>query len=247
MLAVPLTAAEQVPPSRLPPLRWYLTAALDGLSYYHEQIDDIDSCSLEPTNRVRVATLLVAAGGQPQGMDVCGLLFDSRDPFGMALRTGLGTVANSPGVPELIVHCATAAGRRPRATWSATARRLLLAQPAGPDCLRTILTTMPGQRTLSRLAARVLAGAIWASAQTPGPWRTDVLGDVAMAGGQAKGTDLGPDRVARTAIEVLAKQADQDAVTALTRVQATAKRRMVAKAATKALADVAMRRVAATQ
>lgn len=190
-------------------------------------------------------------------------LLDDDDPYGPRMRAELGPLLASPGIRELLVHCASM--DKPRATvkWRKEAARLAAAAPAAPEAVRRLLEGFAAQPE-GRVAVRwswgevawqrgltgphntaLVRGLLWTAAGLGGAWVVPLAGDCARYAGTGVGGSGGESRsglVATAAVAVLGSfdgERGEQAVRALASVRAKVRNRTVLKAAERAQLAIA--------
>ncbi len=187
-------------------------------------------------------------------------LLHDKDEFGPAARALLADPGSS--VIPLVLHCASA-GEQVNAgvRWSARARALLGAAPAGADALRSLLDLFCAQRVRSVTVtyygseydqqafvhddtATLVRGLVWAAALLPGEDTSALLARVGVAAGRGLAPQGQPRcaRVASSAVAALATRDDAEALAGLLLVDRSLRDRSLRTRVEAALRDAAARR-----
>lgn len=193
-------------------------------------------------------------------------LFADDDGFGHLLRANIPAELDAPGLAELLLHCESLNGTKPTAAWLRALDPLLAGATAGSElvgAIHAILEQVPllgddavyqadatgyilDVRFGSERTVLKLRGLLWcvdALPQGSTSWAGPVLGEVARHTGTGKGgsKNLRAERLATTAVTVLAARGDNAAIAALARLSTKVTKKTIVKAVRQALDSAADR------
>ncbi|MBW4700494.1 DUF4132 domain-containing protein [Micromonospora sp. RL09-050-HVF-A] len=166
--------------------------------------------------RRRVVTLIGEALDRATGRRVPSWLLHHGDEFGPLVRADLGDVLAAPGVPGLLVHCASLGRPAASATWLRGLDQQLTTAPDGRRAVRRILEVFAAHRhPVHDDSDRLLRGLVWALSRESEAAATDLLARVTAAASAAPRQAAGFPHAQRTAIAAVQLLAGRDGETPL--------------------------------
>ncbi|MFF0175968.1 DUF4132 domain-containing protein [Micromonospora profundi] len=221
-LELPAVIAGCLSPADLADLVPALSALFDELATDH-------FVSAGP--RLRVVTLLGDALDRATGRRVPSRLLHNGDEFGPLVRAGLGDVLAAPGVPELLVHCASLDKPVAPAGWLRGLDGQLATATEGAKAIRRVLEAFAAHRhSVHDDSDRLLRGLVWALSRESDDDATELLAKVTATAAAAPRHASGFPHAQRTAIAAVQLLAGRDGevpVRTLARLAVTVKNKAV--------------------
>ncbi|MET8233443.1 DUF4132 domain-containing protein [Micromonospora sp. NPDC005298] len=221
-LELPATIAGHLSPVDLADLVPALSGLFDDLARNH-------FVSAGP--RLRVVTLIGEALDRATGRRLPSRLLHNGDEFGPLVRAGLGDVLAAPGVPELLVHCASLEKPAAPAGWLRALDGHLTTATEGAKAVRRVLEAFVAHRqSVHDDSDRLLRGLVWALSRESDDDTTELLATVtATAAGAPRHASGFPhaQRTAIAAVQLLAGRDGEVPVRTLARLAVTVKNKAV--------------------
>ncbi|MFD6566179.1 DUF4132 domain-containing protein [Micromonospora profundi] len=230
-LELPAAIAGCLSPADLADLAPALSALFDELARDH-------FVSAGP--RLRVVTLLGEALDRATGRRVPSRLLHNGDEFGPLVRASLGDVLAAPGVPELLVYCASLDKPAAPKGWLRGLDGHLATATEGAKAVRRVLEAFAAHRhSVHDDSDRLLRGLVWALSREADDDATELLAKVTATAAAAPPHASGFPHAQRTAIaavQLLAGRDGEAPIRTLARLAVTVKNKAVRSRLNTALA-----------